>query len=472
MKTNTGKRIAQQLLVLLIVLWCFGTVFAAGEPGKIQVSISEAVTVAINNVAKVAVADPLIADVVLLSETEVSIIGKKVGATTLTVTHTGTLPTENYRIEVSNASIATVIRSLIGEPAVTVKEVGDVIILDGQVQDEIQMNRVVQVAEGCKVKVINLLEIKNPRQISIRIRVAEVNSAAAKRVGFKWLGPAGEVQYAMAFGGTGTEIIDVLHGFIQPKSAGGTATSTTPTSNTSGAATPTVDVILQLLVDNNYARLLAEPTLITRSGSEASFLVGEERPIVQVLPNSVTVDYKKVGVQIKIKPVADSQNRINTTIHAEVSQVTGLTPQYDIPIIGTKMADTTLQVKDGQTIVIGGLLENNLNRDYLRKVPWLADIPLFGYLFRHRERELQQREVLFFMTPSIVKDVDATTAGAARSPFMQQWNGQKANEKVLEVPKTDEPTLKLKDVPEEPKEPEPPKKAPGTNFGPARSGGR
>jgi len=438
--------------------------YAADQPGRVQVNVSEAVTLTVNNVAKAAIADPLIADVVVLSETELSIIGKKVGSTTLTVTHPGSLPTESYRVEVGNPSMATVIRSLIAEPAVTVKEVGDTIILDGQVQDEIQMNRLIQVVEGCKLKVINLLEVKKPRQVAIRIRVAEVNSSAARKVGFRWFGASGEVQYAMDLKNLDNITDQIRHGFLQPKSTSGT----TPLTFTQ---TPSLDVILQLLEDNNYARLLAEPTLLTKSGSEASFLVGEERPIIQVLPNSVTVDYKKVGVQMKIKPVADSQNRITTTIHAEVSQVTGLTPQYEMPIIGTKTADSTLQVNDGQTIVIGGLLENNLSRDYLRKLPWLADIPLFGYLFRQRERESQQREVLFFMTPSIVKDVDTTTAGATRTPLMQHWNGLNSREKVLEVPTADEPALKHKPgqgwvggtgvwVP---------KKKPTTNFSPAQS---
>jgi type II secretory pathway component GspD/PulD (secretin) len=139
-----------------------------------------------------------------------------------------------------------------------------------------------------------------------------------------------------------------------------------------------------------------------------------------------------------------------------------------VPIIGTKQADTTLQVNSGQTIVIGGLLENNLNRDALRKLPWLADIPLFGYLFRHRERESEQREVLFFMTPSVVKDIDAVTANAPSSPLMREWNRTKAIDNVLPIPGKDEPTLSLKGPPEEPKEPEMPRNEPNTNYGPAR----
>jgi pilus assembly protein CpaC len=466
MKALDRKRAVQLLFVPLIVLWCFGTASAAKQSSSIKVNLSEAVTFAVNNVAKVAIADPVIADVVVLSETEISIIGKKPGVTTLTITHPGSLPTESYRIEVGNTSFATVLRAMIGEPSITVKEVGDTIILDGQVQDELQLNRVLQVADACKIKIVNLLEVKKPRQISIRTRVAEVNSDIARKIGLKWLGTAGQAEYAMGFIGANNSIMDIIHGFVPPKENVGTVVDTVKNN------TASLEVLLQLLVENNYARLLAEPTLLTKSGSEASFLVGEERPIVQQLPTSVTVDYKKIGVQMKIKPTADSQNRITTTIHAEVSQVTGLTPQLEIPIIGTKTADSTLQVNDGQTIIIGGLLENNLSRDALRKVPWLADIPLFGYLFRHREKSVQQREVLFFMTPSIVKDVDAATAGAARSPLMQQWNREQPRKDVLEVPKPDEPTLKFKAPPSDPEPLPAPKKAPSTNFAPARSGGR
>src|SRR5207248_1111028 len=107
-------------------------------------------------------------------------------------------------------------------------------------------------------------------------------------------------------------------------------------------------VTLQLLMTKGYAKLLSEPTLVTYSGKEASFLVGQQWPIVQQLPQSFTVEFKDIGVRMKIKPTADSQNEINTTIHAEVSQVIGTTSAFDVPIIGIKQSDTTMQVKDNQ----------------------------------------------------------------------------------------------------------------------------
>ncbi|MGO9244178.1 MAG: hypothetical protein ACLQDC_05330, partial [Verrucomicrobiia bacterium] len=185
--------------------------------------------------------------------------------------------------------------------------------------------------------------------------------------------------------------------------------------------TVTLDVLLDVLISKSYARLLSEPTLVTFSGKEASFLVGSEIPIVEQLPQSFTVEFKEVGVRMKIKPVADSENRINTTIHAEVSQLTGQSFS-GLPVIADKSADTVLQVNDGQTIVIGGLLENNVSKDFMRKLPWLGDIPVLGALFRDKQFDQAKREVLFFMTPEILRDSqDNLVATGAQSPAMKQW---------------------------------------------------
>jgi pilus assembly protein CpaC len=218
----------------------------------------------------------------------------------------------------------------------------------------------------------------------------------------------------------------IVNGFIPTASEFGTS------GGTIAPNTVTLTLLLDMLVSKSYARLLSEPTLVTFSGKEASFLVGQEIPIVQQLPQSFTVEFKQVGVRMKIKPIADSQNRINTTIHAEVSQPGGSSVN-GIPIILSKMADTTLQVNDGQTVVIGGLLDNNISRDVLRKLPWLAEIPVLGALFRDKQHDQVQREVLFFMTPEVVKDIDADSAVAARTPIMKDWT-VKATKHVLQPP--------------------------------------
>jgi pilus assembly protein CpaC len=420
------------LLLALTILIASAPAVRAQAENMLQVNLGESIALSVENVAKLAVADPTVADVVPLSDREISIIGKKAGVTTISIVRNDGKPTQMYKVQVGNDAAEAMIRRMISSPTIRVRSVGDTLILDGTVNDEIEAQRAAQVAAAYKMQVVNLLEVRSPRQIRIRTRVAEVNSDAVKNIGFRWFGTGGEVQYALDFIGPGSILgqsfrSSFVNGLVQPASSGTTPSS--PSSLDIGA-----DVLLQLLVTKGYAKLLSEPTLVTLSGKEASFLVGQEVPIVQQLPQSFTVEFKEVGVRMKVKPTADSQNQINTVIHAEVSQVTG-SGALGLPIIGTKKADTTLQVRDGQTIVIGGLLENNISRDFLRKVPWLADIPLFGFLFRHKEFAQGQREVLFFMTPEIIKDVDTDTAAAAKTPIMEDWNKKKANTKLLQVPR-------------------------------------
>jgi len=414
----SGWKFGGILLVWALISWSASTWAGAGE--VLQVSLGGAVTVPAVNVGKLAVADPAVADVLPLSEKEISVIGKKAGETTLTVVFTDNQATKMYRVVVGNDPAATTIREMVGIPGMTVRAVGDALVLDGQVENELQSQRAEQVAKAFKPQVVNLLEVKNPRQIKIRVRVAEVNVTAAKKMGLKWWGDAGQVQYGFNFSGQDGTINPITHGFMaQIPNAGGVG---------GFGELVSADVVLQLLQSKGFARLLSEPTLITRSGTEASFLAGQEVPIVQTLNNVSSVTYKEVGVRMVIKPVADSQNRINTTIHAEVSSISagivqgGSVAANSLPVITTRKSDTVLQLADGQTLVLGGLLSNDVDTDTLRKFPWLADIPIIGALFRHNDRSQVQRELVFFMTPEIVKDPDAETAGAIRTPALKKWN--------------------------------------------------
>ena len=420
------KKIQWRGMGIIMVLLAAGLLVisdARAEQQTVQVSVGEAVSLPSENISKIALADPSIADVVNLSDKELSIIGKKAGVTTLTIVKSDGSATQMYRIEVGNDAAAVTIRQMIGNNNITVRAIGDALVLDGKVNDEIEAQRAVQIAGAYKAQVVNLLEVTRPRQIKVRIRIAEVNTEAIKNIGFQWFGPQGQVQYAMQYVGGGS----IVNGFIPTASEFGTEGSTFNPNTVS------LTMLLDMLITKSYGRLLSEPTLVTFSGKEASFLVGEEIPIVQQLPQSFTVEFKEVGVRMKIKPTADSENRINTSIHAEVSQVIG-TGANSIPIIGAKTADTTLQVNDGQTIVIGGLLENNVSRDVLRKLPWLAEIPVIGALFRDKQFDQSKREVLFFMTPEVIKDIDTDMATAPQTPGLQHWVTTWNKGKMIEPP--------------------------------------
>src|SRR5271154_3976703 len=150
------------IVVALLAMGLLAISDARAEQQSIQVSVGEAVSVPSENVSKIALADPSIADVVNLSDKELSIIGKKSGVTTLTIVKSDGSATQMYRIEVGNDAAAATIREMIGSSNINVLSIGDSLVLDGKVDDEIMAQRAVQIATAYKPQVVNLLEIKRP----------------------------------------------------------------------------------------------------------------------------------------------------------------------------------------------------------------------------------------------------------------------------------------------------------------------
>jgi pilus assembly protein CpaC len=427
MKTTMVQKIHRVIWAIGLVGLLVASTQAQQAGNAIQVNVGESVILPVEHVGKLAIADPAVADVAPLTEKEISVIGRKVGTTVLTVVYTNGAPSVLHRIEVGNETMMAVIRKAIAPATISVRMLSETLVLEGQVETELESQRAEQIAKAFKPQVANLLEIKAPRQIKIRVRVAEVSSDAVRKIGFKWLGGEGAMRYAFDLNPIDKLFDRTTHGFVG-----------TDPNGTWGAigSSWSADGLLQLLEQKGLAKLLSEPTLITRSGSEASFLAGEEVPIVQTLQNSSSVTFKEVGVRMVIKPVADSQNRINTTIQAEASALKDRTVTKvgeTLPVITTRKASSTLQLNDGQTIVIGGLLDNNISPETLRKFPWLGDIPVIGALFRHHDKGQSQRELVFFMTTSVVKDAATEVQQAPRTPQLQDWQ-KKATDGVLEVP--------------------------------------
>jgi pilus assembly protein CpaC len=183
------------------------------------------------------------------------------------------------------------------------------------------------------------------------------------------------------------------------------------------------------------------------SGKEASFLSGGEVPIVQTLADSSTVQYKEFGVRLHIKPVVDSENNITSHLLTEASQANFDQTAAGQPTFIIRRAETDVQVKDGQTIVIGGLLKNETG-NIIRKVPWMGDIPVLGVLFRSKDYQQSLSELLVFVTLDVLKDAAADVANAAQTPEMKIWNGKQADEELRQQPKPDPNWQKPLDVDE------------------------
>ena len=183
-------------------------------------------------------------------------------------------------------------------------------------------------------------------------------------------------------------------------------------------------MFLDVLKQNNLGRVLAEPNLVTTSGQQASFLAGGEFPIP--VPQSgvggaatITVEYKKFGVQLEFTPTVLNDSKISVKVHPTVSELDNTFGQtfvlpggYVVPGLRSREMNTQVEVNDGQTFAIAGLLSDD-SRSIMRKFPVLGDIPVLGVLFRSDEYQKRLTELVALVTPHLVKPM---APGAARLP--------------------------------------------------------
>ena len=160
---------------------------------------------------------------------------------------------------------------------------------------------------------------------------------------------------------------------------------------------------LNYLLTHNEAQLLANPRISALDNQPASLLVGTQYPIVYFDPKAgnFQVNYVDIGVKVNITPIINSDGYITTTLHAERSTITGLVQTF--PILDQREANSTLRVKDGDTIVLGGMLDDETTKS-LSKIPLLGDIPIFGAFFRSVQTTKLHNEVVFLITPHIVAE--------------------------------------------------------------------
>lgn len=162
-----------------------------------------------------------------------------------------------------------------------------------------------------------------------------------------------------------------------------------------------INAQLNTLIQNGHASLLAQPRLATLNNHEASLLVGEQYPVVTVnqqtgFPSVTTID---VGVRLRLTPTIGDDGSITADLHPEYSQIIGLNNNF--PILANRKLDATLRVRDGETIVLGGLFQD-IDSETLTKIPILANLPILGPVFRNRQMTHTKDEVMFFITPRVL----------------------------------------------------------------------
>jgi pilus assembly protein CpaC len=356
-------------------------------------------------VKRISIADPKIADFLLLSPREIYLTGKTAGTTNLTLWKNNKV-TEIYDLEVAydlSRLKQQVHEVLPEEKNLQIIGTNDSITLSGRMLNTANLSKVTALARSYapKDKINNLIEVGGVHQVMLEVRVAEMSRSTTKKLGinFSWVNGddfavnllGGLTTFAHGVGpGIGSSAVNALFRF------------------SSGNSTWTG--VIDALKEDGLVKILAEPTLIALSGQEADFLVGGEFavPVPQGL-GTVGITYKTFGVALVFTPTVLSEDVISIQVRPEVSKLDFSTAVqfsgFVVPGISSRRASTVVELADGQSFAIAGLLQDDI-KEVVSKFPLLGDIPILGVLFQSKEFEKNETELIIIVTPHLVKPLN------------------------------------------------------------------
>ncbi len=377
-------------------------------------------------ITRISVANPEIADIILISEKEIYVNALAPGVTNLTLWGRNRFTSATVTVEADITLLKEKVHQILPKEKIRVEAAGDSVVMTGEVSgpaaQETALSLALPFVGAKKDKVVNLLHVGGVQQVLVEVRLAEISRNVGERIGvnFNFFNRTGN-----EFGVSQINNLTSITNFI--RTFNNTFWLNTLSPNiTAIAGFKTGGILWTMFFDilkrNNLGRILAEPNLVTTSGQEASFLAGGEFPIP--VPQAqgggviITVDYKKFGVGLKFTPMVLDEGKIALKLKSEVSELdysTGVTIVQGgtvVPGISVRSTSTHVEMKDGQTLAIAGLLSDS-HRNIVNKFPVLGDLPILGTLFRSSEFQKRETELVVLVTPHLVKPI---TTREARLP--------------------------------------------------------
>ncbi|ORT49217.1 general secretion pathway protein GspD [Vibrio sp. qd031] len=357
------------------------------------------------DIGSVFISDPSIADYHIIQKDKIIFYGKKVGTTTLLVfdDEGGTILSNKLVVNKSLVHIQQQLQIQYPDSEVSVSNLGDQVVLTGtvateQIKDEIHlMVGELLGKEGVFISnglirtyrfpgVVNNVKVVTTKQVNVRLTVAEVSHTFMEDFG---------VQIGTTSPGV---FVDQLINF----------------------SADDISTIITAVNNDNVAQVLAEPNMSVISGQSASFLAGGEIPVVTVSDGGTNVIYKEYGVRLQLQAQVLQDDKIVLSLAPEVSSIDNQYQDgtYDLPSLTSRKVDTTIELGDGQSFVLGGLL-NSQDKESLQKIPYIGDIPILGAMFRNTSTERIKTELIIVATVNLVEPVEANTI---QLPTMKKTN--------------------------------------------------
>lgn len=397
-------------LLLAAAMLSFGSACAA-EP--VEVSLNESKYMAASGITRLAVGNPAIADVQLLSSGDFLLVGKKAGTTSLIVWSDGGRRTE-YTVYVAgnDRGMSSAIQDAIGYPKVHVQMIKDRVMLRGKVENQYEHDTALKIAGlytgGDGSGVIDLLEMEHPSQIRLEAQIVEISSKYAKDLGVQYWSQKPGSNSGGSSDNSKNPNSSINVGTAGIFYGGEDYSSSRSRGGWLGSHISGVNATLQALINQGKGRILSRPSITTLSGKTANILIGGRIPVpISDGNGNVSVDWREYGIRLNIEPKVDSEDKITSKIHAEVSTLDSASAvkidSYSIPGILSREADAEVNVHSGMTMVIGGLI-NSEDSKSISKIPLLGDLPIIGRFFQHTSKSRDKRELIILITPTLVSD--------------------------------------------------------------------
>lgn len=354
---------------------------------------------------RVSVVDPAIADLQVIDPKQIMLSGLTVGNTNMVIwTEDGKTQMYDVYVKLDIAKIKETLKKILPNEAIDVVAIEQGIALQGEVHKIESVEEAMDIAKSFCPKVMNLLKVPGLHQVLLKVKVAEVARSFQEQAGINFYLTEQDMIAGSRLGG------------LMSGSFGDTSKNDVTFSDAVtlffGLERGKVNGFIQALKSKGLVHILAEPNLIARSGESAEFLAGGEYPIPIVQggnSNSITIEYKQFGVKLNFTPTVIGSDTIQLDIAPEVSDLDftrGVkVGGFSIPGLVTRRAHTNVQLKDGQTFAIAGLISQSRQKNN-RKVPLVGDIPVLGGLFKGSEMEGKDTELLILVTPNLISPLE------------------------------------------------------------------
>jgi pilus assembly protein CpaC len=401
-----------------IALIVFSAVSASSQAGPEELRLTVGKSVVIDypaDIARISTSNADIVDASPVTTREILVHGKSFGTVTLVVwSKSGQRNFYNITVEQNLEPARRLLKETFPNEDIRLLASRDSISLIGRVSNKDIADRATALAVPFGKVVVNNLQVKPgpvEKQILLRVKFAELDRNAAKEFAVNVVSTgAGNTPARITTGQFPAPSVSTLSGTVGGALAGSTTQFTVSDALNIFAFRPDLNlgILLKALQSKSVLQILAEPNLVTTNGKEASFVVGGEFPVpvLQGGANSgaVTIQFREFGVRLSFNPVITENNTIRMHVKPEVSALDFANAVtfngFTIPALSSRKMETDIELGDGQSFVIAGLIDNRV-QESLSRIPGLSSLPVLGYLFRSKELTKSNTELIIMVTPEI-----------------------------------------------------------------------